>query len=416
MGKQWTAHSLTSVTDKESCEERALAHQRWLAASKSWHLEKVLMAIPILIHASILSFCAGIVTSLWPQHRILSFLILIFTSTAVVVYFILFCLSVGDEFCPFQTGSSKFCRRQWRRVRELSLPTLSELFSGLWKLLRGLSLPSFTGPLEKDRVLAIRCVRWSLVEIADDEMTLEAARLITIDDSFHDRDEISQILTHPVAFNHLLVHFSRCITKTMEGDSADKTVTFAAAVCHLLLSQSSSFEHGKVLGTILRDLLVKQASQVGAGTQGSQGTQDDWSLILVNTLWKHFQLRAGIPNLVHHFPRILHVTSQYSRDFSLTRRLSLIYLVLSLPKGQLETRDRDPRGDKAELVTMGQFCLDCARNLAHRQAISLISWFLTGGFDYITVEGIKATEDEKIRRRWNAYTSLVLSHLSTYID
>lgn len=252
-------------------------------------------------------------------------------------------------------------------------------------------------PAEDNKIYKFFCIRWSFKEGADEEIALEASRMITIDATFHDCSLILDFLDDPVAFNHLLINFNHCITGSVDSKSADNIVTYAAAVCHLLLAQPPpDFHHTHVLATILRELLVKQAI---TSKSGSTSPESDWTCILIDSLWKYYKLGAGISHLAHQFPQILEVTPKYAQSFTTDRRRSLIYLVLSLPKIELESRDRET--DEVELVRSEQFCLECARNLSPRQSISLISWFLVEGHRYSN----EVYEKEMVQRRWDAYTS-----------
>lgn len=222
--------------------------------------------LPAVLQFSILLFWIGLSLYLWSQARGSATASLAFATFGTAWYLLSLGVSVWNPFSPFETSLSSSLR---------AVPGLLSAVPGLLKAVPRLlrAVPSrlgaffrrvfhfplafivfdifrFSAPLRRKAKnpprsqienpsdldkLTSSCIEWSLDEVVDDDIALEATRLLT----YRFKLKFIQGLTRTgnSAFHNLLIHFHRSIkTRTKSSMDGDSAFTYVTAVCHVLLA------------------------------------------------------------------------------------------------------------------------------------------------------------------------------------
>lgn len=113
LGKQWLSH-YQGVGEQGSDESRGLERQRKFDALRTWHLQAILEAVPVLLQASLLLFAAGLSAYIWVQQRTVATVLIVINGTGALFYIFVVSMSMLYEDCPFQSPFSTLLRRTAR--------------------------------------------------------------------------------------------------------------------------------------------------------------------------------------------------------------------------------------------------------------------------------------------------------------
>ena len=95
----WRKYTVANLHAKEQ--------ERWLQGLERWKLAELVALLPILIQASLLLFCVGLLVLLFPIHLISA----IFSSVALLAgltfYVFTTCVSIFDSYAPFSSPVSR---------------------------------------------------------------------------------------------------------------------------------------------------------------------------------------------------------------------------------------------------------------------------------------------------------------------
>ncbi|KDR74982.1 hypothetical protein GALMADRAFT_140546 [Galerina marginata CBS 339.88] len=132
LAKQWL-QAAPNVSG--SPRHRARQRQRRYLQMRNWHVMTVINALPLLLHATLLLFFAGLIVLLWSGNRAITVATCVIVAFVFLFYFGSIWLSMMDPDCPYQHPISEQLRRWriWRKNRR-SVEVQEDLEGGFQQL------------------------------------------------------------------------------------------------------------------------------------------------------------------------------------------------------------------------------------------------------------------------------------------
>lgn len=105
--QQWTRNYLQATVSRELPHQRARINAYLHEGITKFHMEGIVAAIPLLLHASLLLFFAGLVEFLRPVNPGISYLILGLLLLSAILYILITIFPVFYFDCPYRTPLTK---------------------------------------------------------------------------------------------------------------------------------------------------------------------------------------------------------------------------------------------------------------------------------------------------------------------
>lgn len=115
---QWTRQYLQATNSKPAPQDRARLNTYLYQGIKKYRMAALVETIPMLLHASLFLFFAGLVAFLIPVNSTLEYLILTMLIVCCILYFLVTILPIFRLACPFWTPLSTLC---WGLLQKLHL-------------------------------------------------------------------------------------------------------------------------------------------------------------------------------------------------------------------------------------------------------------------------------------------------------
>ncbi|KIK70499.1 hypothetical protein GYMLUDRAFT_972542 [Collybiopsis luxurians FD-317 M1] len=116
--QQWTRNYLQATVGREMPQQRARISTYLYEGLQRFHMQGIVAAIPMLLHASLLLFLAGLVEFLRPVNSAISYLIFGLLLASAVLYTLITFLPVFSFDCPYGTPLTGLW---WKILRSMSL-------------------------------------------------------------------------------------------------------------------------------------------------------------------------------------------------------------------------------------------------------------------------------------------------------
>ncbi|PBK88293.1 hypothetical protein ARMGADRAFT_937394 [Armillaria gallica] len=121
--KQWLHQYITIVSDSSPCDRARIRHLRY-AGLQTWQVPMIIGLLPVLLHASLALFFAGLAIFLFSLGMKVAWLVSIIGTATYIAYIIALILPLVYPYCPFKVPLTLYTHSLYQFVHDTLIPLI----------------------------------------------------------------------------------------------------------------------------------------------------------------------------------------------------------------------------------------------------------------------------------------------------